>query len=312
MIIRELVLRGFLGLSFCVIGFLFTRVARADMPSVVEEEFAGPSLDSSWSIAMINVPTSVWHYEFTDSEFTDSKLKVVGIDTVTSIPDRFTNDGGYINGEWTWGEVILSKTFKPLGDFDIEFNFEWESFQHEMSSEERQALPNYDGYKDQEQALKGVYLRLLSIPSPTTHELRINPYGKERQDRRHVIVQAGHLDSYIYGFPTPINSVNTDNGWQQKWFLIDSYDGFSDTEHIKITRRGNHIIIDRGGYVEMEDGSELYAGEGYNSQPITRVELVFGAARVLDGPDYVPSHFGRILVDAIKIQGKAPEKLLRN
>jgi len=93
----------------CTMVLGIANMANADITTVYDH-FNDDTLDPAWSVSFVNS---------TDWSYTESGTNL----TVTDItPTVINNDYGY-----TWAQVILSQTFTPLTDFDVDFDFSWTS-----------------------------------------------------------------------------------------------------------------------------------------------------------------------------------------
>lgn len=88
-------------------------MANADITAVYDH-FDDDVLDPDWSVSFVN--STGWSYNESGTNL-----------TVTDITSTVTNnDYGS-----TWAQVILSQTFTPLADFDVDFDFSWTSSESE-------------------------------------------------------------------------------------------------------------------------------------------------------------------------------------
>lgn len=94
---------------FCIVILVISFLvlpAKADVVAV-DDDFNDSSLNSAWDLSFNNMKESGWIYSLDRNNL-----------VVTNIKDKTVNK--------KWSSVILSQTFDPLTDFDVDIDFSWD------------------------------------------------------------------------------------------------------------------------------------------------------------------------------------------
>ena len=106
------------------VGFAY---ADAHAITTVNDHFNNGKLDPTWSVSFQN--SAGWSY-------TESGTDLTVADITPTVINH--GDGG------TWARVILSQTFTPLADFNVDFDFSWNS-EGSPSPMQSVSIKLYDG-----------------------------------------------------------------------------------------------------------------------------------------------------------------------
>jgi hypothetical protein len=237
-------------LSLSITGVMGIHSAKATM--VINDNFNKSVLDPAWSVTLQNA--TGWTYNLNGNNL-----------NVTDIATPIVNHGSYE----IWSSVILSQSFTPLSDFNVNSDFSWDS----------QSSPA---------AMQNLFISLY------------DPNGN-------LIAEVAYNDAWVGATGAIYGSAKTGDDYQSYNYLEPLFApqpggnlyfsgagvlNYNDSASIDISRIGSNITV-------SWDGTAIVTG--VTNDPIAEVKLVFMYYPYDGGGD--PSFFGSESVDFLKIKG---------